>query len=171
VSYRINWEIHAIDLTAGFLVFCQIDDDSQVIQPVSAEAEGSVAAAPIWNKPGKQRSQRLYSWGLSQVGLALLLRLNKSWHDGISAEDLYEITLRVPRGGTRLAAGSFGVAGVSTATDRRPSTARASISARVCDRGGGTPGPAPRRSPAGCLRARRTRATTRSARRAGRRSG
>ena len=29
---------------------------------------------------------------MSQGGLALLLRLNKSWHDGISAEDLYEIT-------------------------------------------------------------------------------
>jgi hypothetical protein len=29
---------------------------------------------------------------MSQDGLALLLRLNKSWHDGISAEDLYEIT-------------------------------------------------------------------------------
>ena len=29
---------------------------------------------------------------MSQGDLALLLRLNKSWHDGISAEDLYEIT-------------------------------------------------------------------------------
>jgi hypothetical protein len=29
---------------------------------------------------------------MSDGGLALLLRLNKSWHDGISAEDLYEIT-------------------------------------------------------------------------------
>jgi hypothetical protein len=29
---------------------------------------------------------------MSQGGLALLLRLNKNWHDGISAEDLYEIT-------------------------------------------------------------------------------
>jgi len=29
---------------------------------------------------------------MSQGGLALLLRLNKSWHDGISAEDLYKIT-------------------------------------------------------------------------------
>jgi hypothetical protein len=29
---------------------------------------------------------------MSQGGLALLLRLNKSWHGGISAEDLYEIT-------------------------------------------------------------------------------
>lgn len=29
---------------------------------------------------------------MSQGGLALLLRLNKRWHDGISAEDLYEIT-------------------------------------------------------------------------------
>jgi len=37
-------------------------------------------------------SERLYSWGMSQGGLALLLRLNKSWRDGISAEDLYEIT-------------------------------------------------------------------------------
>jgi hypothetical protein len=29
---------------------------------------------------------------MSQDDLALLLRLNKSWHDGISAEELYEIT-------------------------------------------------------------------------------
>ncbi len=29
---------------------------------------------------------------MSQGGLALLLRLNKTWHDGISAEGLYEIT-------------------------------------------------------------------------------
>ena len=29
---------------------------------------------------------------MSQGGLALLLRLNKNWHDRISAEDLYEIT-------------------------------------------------------------------------------
>jgi hypothetical protein len=29
---------------------------------------------------------------MSQGDLALLLRLNKSWHEGISAEDLYEIT-------------------------------------------------------------------------------
>jgi hypothetical protein len=29
---------------------------------------------------------------MSQGGLALLLRLNKSWHDGISADDLYETT-------------------------------------------------------------------------------
>jgi hypothetical protein len=29
---------------------------------------------------------------MSQAGLALLLRLNKSWHDGISAEDLCQIT-------------------------------------------------------------------------------
>lgn len=29
---------------------------------------------------------------MSQGGLALLLRLSKSWHGGISAEDLYEIT-------------------------------------------------------------------------------
>jgi hypothetical protein len=29
---------------------------------------------------------------MSQGGLALLLRLNQTWHDGISAEDLYEIT-------------------------------------------------------------------------------
>jgi hypothetical protein len=29
---------------------------------------------------------------MSQGGLGLLLRLNKSWHDGISAEELYEIT-------------------------------------------------------------------------------
>ena len=29
---------------------------------------------------------------MSQNDLALLLRLNKSWHDGISAENLYEIT-------------------------------------------------------------------------------
>jgi hypothetical protein len=29
---------------------------------------------------------------MSQGGLALLLRLNKNWHDGISAEDLYEVT-------------------------------------------------------------------------------
>ena len=29
---------------------------------------------------------------MSQGDLALLLRLNKSWHDGISAEDLYDFT-------------------------------------------------------------------------------
>lgn len=29
---------------------------------------------------------------MSQVDLALLLRLNQSFHDGISAEELYEIT-------------------------------------------------------------------------------
>jgi hypothetical protein len=29
---------------------------------------------------------------MSQDDLALLLRLNKTWHDGIFAEDLYEVT-------------------------------------------------------------------------------
>lgn len=29
---------------------------------------------------------------MSQGGLVLLLRLNKSWYAGISAKDLYEIT-------------------------------------------------------------------------------
>jgi hypothetical protein len=29
---------------------------------------------------------------MSEGDLALLLRLSKSWHDGISAEDLYETT-------------------------------------------------------------------------------
>ena len=38
------------------------------------------------------QARRLYSCAMSQEDLALLLRLNKSWHDGISAEDLYEIT-------------------------------------------------------------------------------
>jgi hypothetical protein len=43
VTYQINWEVQAIDLTAGFLrddadgvgryrVFYQIDDDAHVIQ-------------------------------------------------------------------------------------------------------------------------------------------
>ena len=29
---------------------------------------------------------------MSQDDLALLLRVNKSWHDGISADNLYKIT-------------------------------------------------------------------------------
>jgi hypothetical protein len=33
-----------------------------------------------------------YYWLMPQDDLALLLRLNKNWHDGISAEDLYEVT-------------------------------------------------------------------------------
>src|ERR1700733_14806610 len=33
-----------------------------------------------------------YYWLMPQDDLALLLRLNKSWHAGISAEDLYEVT-------------------------------------------------------------------------------
>src|ERR1039457_3390225 len=35
---------------------------------------------------------RLYYRSMSQSDLGLLLRLNKSWHDGISAEDLYDFT-------------------------------------------------------------------------------
>ena len=37
-------------------------------------------------------TRRLYSRPMSQGDLALLLRLNKSWHDGISAENLYDFT-------------------------------------------------------------------------------
>ncbi len=41
---------------------------------------------------GSDVGGRLYSWAMPPGDLALLLRLNKSWHDDISAEDLYKIT-------------------------------------------------------------------------------
>jgi hypothetical protein len=41
--------------------------------------------------PATNVGGRLYSCAMPQQDLALLLRLNKSWHDGISAENLYEI--------------------------------------------------------------------------------
>ena len=61
---------------------------------VAADMRGSaiaLSACRACTRTG-QSGDHLYSWGMSQGGLALLLRLNKSWHGGISAEDLYEIT-------------------------------------------------------------------------------
>jgi len=40
---------------------------------------------------GSDVGRCLYSCAMPQQDLALLLRLNKSWHDGMCAEDLYEI--------------------------------------------------------------------------------